>query len=51
VNISPDGETKGGFFRDFRKQNPDGEYRLHAHVTTGNIVLIGMSKQDAAATE
>jgi hypothetical protein len=49
VNISPDGETKGGFFRDFRKQNPDGEYRLHAHVTTGNIVLIGMSKQDTGA--
>lgn len=51
VNISPDGEAKGGFFRDFRKQNPHGQYRLHAHVTTGKIVLIGMSTHDAVGPE
>ena len=51
VTVSPGGESKGGFFRDFRKQNPNGLYRLHAHVTTGKIVLIGMSTHDAAGLE
>ncbi len=35
------GMDKGGFFRVFRKENADGEYRLHAHVTTGQIDLLG----------
>jgi hypothetical protein len=35
------GADKGGFFRELHKQNPDGEYRLHAHVTTGQIELLG----------
>lgn len=32
---------KGGFFRRFRKTNPNGDYRLQAHITTGQIDLIG----------
>ena len=41
------GENKGGFFRAFRKENADGEYRLHAHVTTGQIELLGKSAADS----
>ena len=37
------GTDKGGFFREFRKENAGGEYRLHAHVTTGQIELLGRS--------
>lgn len=32
---------KGGFFRGFTKKTADGEYRLRAHVTTGEIDLVG----------
>jgi hypothetical protein len=32
---------KGGFFRSFHKENAEGEYHLRAHVTTGQIELIG----------
>jgi hypothetical protein len=32
---------KGGFFRSFTKKTADGEYRLRAHVTTGEIDLVG----------
>jgi hypothetical protein len=32
---------KGGFFRTFTKRTVDGEYRLRAHVTTGEIDLVG----------
>ena len=32
---------KGGFFRSITKTASDGEYRLHAHVTTGEIDLVG----------
>jgi hypothetical protein len=32
---------KGGFFRSFTKRTADGEYRLRAHVTTGEIDLVG----------
>jgi len=32
---------KGGFFRSFTKKTSDGEYRLRAHVTTGEIELLG----------
>ena len=35
------GEEKGGFFRTLNKQNPNGEYWLHAHVLTGQIELLG----------
>jgi hypothetical protein len=32
---------KGGFFRSFSNKSASGEYRLHAHVTTGQIDLLG----------
>jgi hypothetical protein len=32
--------SKGGLFRSFNEQGP-GKYRLHAHVTTGEIDLRG----------
>jgi len=32
---------KGGFFRSISRSTPGGEYRLHAHVTTGEIDLLG----------
>ena len=32
---------KGGFFRSITKNSRDGEYQLHAHVTTGEIDLLG----------
>ncbi len=32
---------KGGFFRSITKKTADGEYRLHAHVMTGEIDLVG----------
>jgi len=41
VNAPVYGTDKGGFFRVIRKENADGEYRLHAHVTTGQIDLLG----------
>jgi hypothetical protein len=43
VNAQVYGSNSGGFLREFRKQNTDGEYRLHAHVTTGQIDLLGRS--------
>lgn len=33
--------NKGGFFRGVSESTKDGEYRLHAHVTTGQIDLHG----------
>jgi hypothetical protein len=39
VNASAYGVDKGGFFRTFRKTIADGEYRLRAHVMTGQIDL------------
>jgi hypothetical protein len=41
VNAQVYGANKGGFFREFRKQDAGGEYRLHAHVMTGQIDLLG----------
>lgn len=32
---------KGGFFRSLAKSTSDGEYRLRAHVSTGEIDLLG----------
>jgi hypothetical protein len=48
VNAQAYGADTGGFFRVFRKDNADGEYRLHAHVSTGQIDLLGKSARAAA---
>ena len=39
------GTDKGGFFRSFHRNNASGDYRLHAHVTTGEIDLLGHAEQ------
>jgi len=39
VQASAYGVDKGGFFRSFSRQNAGGEYRLRAHVLTGQIEL------------
>jgi hypothetical protein len=39
VNASAYGVDKGGFFRCFTKTMAEGEYRLRAHVMTGEIDL------------
>jgi hypothetical protein len=39
---------KGGFFRSITKTTADGEYRLHAHVTTGEIDLVGKTHTEGA---
>lgn len=39
------GADKGGFFPSFRRKNPNGDYRLQAHVTTGEIDLLGNAAQ------
>lgn len=39
VKASAWGIDKGGFFRSFTKMSADGEYRLRAHVITGQIDL------------
>lgn len=41
------GADKGGFFREVKKTTSDGEYRLYAHVTTGEIDLLGSNSQSA----
>ena len=41
VRASAYDADKGGFFRTFTKRTADGEYRLRAHVTTGEIDLVG----------
>jgi hypothetical protein len=51
VNAQVYGAEKGGFFRVFRKENADGEYRLHAHVTTGQIDLLGKNARSAADSQ
>lgn len=35
------GADKGGFFRSFTRTNAGGDYRLEAHVTTGQVELRG----------
>lgn len=35
------GADKGGFFRSVSRQDAKGEYRLHAHIMTGQIDLQG----------
>jgi hypothetical protein len=39
------GTDKGGFFRSFRRNESSGDYRLRAHVTTGEIDLLGDAKK------
>jgi hypothetical protein len=39
VNARAYGVDKGGFFRSFSRTTKDGEYRLRAHVLTGEIDL------------
>jgi len=39
------GTDKGGFFRNFSRNNSNGDYRLRAHVTTGQIELLGNAEQ------
>jgi hypothetical protein len=51
VNAQVYGANKGGFFRDFHKQDAGGEYRLHAHVMTGQIDLLGKRTHTAADPE
>jgi hypothetical protein len=41
VNARVYGVNKGGFFRSFTEKAMDGEYRLRAHVMTGQIELLG----------
>ena len=41
VNAPMYNANKGGFFRGVSKSTQDGEYRLYAHVTTGEIDLRG----------
>ena len=41
VNAAAYGVNKGGFFRSFTKKNDGGEYRLYAHILTGQIDLLG----------
>jgi hypothetical protein len=49
VNAQVYGANKGGFFRAFRKQNDHGEYRLRAHIMTGQIDLLGKTPTNAAS--
>jgi hypothetical protein len=39
------GADKGGFFRSFSRKNSSGDYRLQAHVTTGEIDLLGNAER------
>jgi hypothetical protein len=48
VNAQVYGADKGGFFRTFSKQSAGGEYSLEAHVTTGQIELLGTHTPSAS---
>lgn len=45
------GVDKGGFFRNFNRKNSNGDYRLQAHVTTGQIELLGNAQQKGHAAK
>ena len=45
------GAEEGGFFRSFRKNYPSGDYRLQAHVTTGQIELLGNAEKNGEAAK
>ena len=40
------GNNQGGFFPSFKRENPNGDYRLQAHVATGQIELLGNARQE-----
>lgn len=40
---------KGGFFRSISRKSAEGEYQLHAHVTTGEIDLLGRKERPGGA--
>ena len=42
---------KGGFFRSVTKTTTDGEFRLRAHITTGEIDLVGRKSRPEGARE
>jgi hypothetical protein len=41
------GADKGGFFRSFSRTNSNGDYRLQAHVNTGEIDLLGNAERES----
>jgi len=41
VNAAAYHVDKGGFFRSFTRNTDQGDYRLYAHVMTGQIDLVG----------
>src|SRR5579871_5416320 len=45
------GTDKGGFFRSFSKSYSSGDYRLQAHVTTGQIELLGNAEKTGEAAK
>jgi len=45
------GTDQGGFFRSFHKKFPNGDYVLRAHVTTGQIQLLGNAGQGASGAK
>jgi hypothetical protein len=45
------GDDKGGFFRSFNRNNSSGDYRLHAHVTTGEIDLLGNAEKSTTGAK
>jgi hypothetical protein len=51
VNAQVYGTDKGGFLRVFRKENAESEYRLHAHVTTGQIDLLGKNARTTTESQ
>ena len=48
VNAQVYGANRGGFFRVFHKTDANGEYRLHSHVLTGQIELLGKNANSVA---
>lgn len=51
VQASAFGVDKGGFFRSIKRSSPTGDYRLEAHVTTGQIELLGNAAPTAAPSK
>lgn len=45
------GVDEGGFFRSFSRNNPSGDYRLQAHVTTGEIDLLGNAEKKSGGAK
>jgi hypothetical protein len=45
------GIDKGGFFRNFTRKNADGDYWLRAHVTTGQVELLGNAERKGQAAK